>query len=187
MPPTDPFHLFTNRLNDAGVRYAVTGSVAGMIYGEPRLTQDVDIVLEVSTAVAEKIPRLFSLEEFYCPPVEVLRVEGARRLRGHFNLIHHETGYKADFYVGGGDPLNQWALDSARKFEVEGNTVWIAPPEYVIVRKLEYFREGGSEKHLRDIRGILKVAGAGIDMNLLEQKVAEQRLGPEWKRAAGAR
>jgi hypothetical protein len=58
----------------------------------------------------------------------------------------------------------------------------VAPPEYVIIRKLEYFREGKSEKHLRDIRSMLAVSAAAIDRALLETKIAELNLEPEWRR-----
>jgi hypothetical protein len=51
-----------------------------------------------------------------------------------------------------------------------------------ILRKLEYFREGGSEKHLRDIRGMLEVSGAQIDRQLLEQWIARLGLAAEWTR-----
>lgn len=60
---------------------------------------------------------------------------------------------------------------------MDGVDVWVAPIEYVIVRKLEYFREGGSEKHLRDIRAMRQVSGDLIDATRLASWVA--RLGPE--------
>jgi len=60
--------------------------------------------------------------------------------------------------------------------------VSVAPVEYVILRKLEYFREGGSEKHVRDIRGMLEVSGAQIDRPLLEQWISRLGLAAEWTR-----
>jgi hypothetical protein len=180
MPETDLYQTFTDRLNTLGTRYVVTGGVAGALYGEPRLTLDVDIVLELSLGAAEHLCRLFPLEEFYCPPIEVVRVEALRPQRGHFNLIHHETGFKADIYLRGNDSLHAWALDHARKISVEHHDVWVAPPEYVILRKLQFYREGNSQKHLRDIRGMLHLLPAGIDRAFLEGKIAELGLGPEW-------
>jgi hypothetical protein len=181
MPQTDFFRLFTDRLNTLGVRYMVVGSVAGMMYGEPRLTLDVDIVLELDPAAAQKLCDLFPIEEFYCPPVEVVRIEAGRRQRGHFNLIHHDTGFKADIYLPRGDLLFRWAMDHARKVDLQGHPVWIAPPEYVILGKLEFYREGGSEKHLRDIRGMLLISTERIDRPWLEEKVQELGLEAQWK------
>lgn len=80
-------------------------------------------------------------------------------------------GLKADIYPCGRDRLSAWGLDHARKIVVDGSEVWIAPPEYVIARKLEYYTEGGSEKHLRDIEGILAVSAAAIDSVALERNI----------------
>ena len=126
-------------------------------------------------------PRRSRRPEFYCPPPEVIAVEAAREQRGHFNIIHHETGFKADFYLSGRDPLHSWGLDRARRLEVEGEPLVVAPPEYVILRKLEYFREGGSEKHLRDIRSMLDTSPELIQLTELEQQIALRGLQQVWK------
>ena len=56
----------------------------------------------------------------------------------------------------------------------------LAPPEYVIVRKLQYYREGHSAKHLSDIRGILRQHSEGIDHAELAARVVELGLQVEW-------
>jgi hypothetical protein len=56
----------------------------------------------------------------------------------------------------------------------------MAPIEYVILRKLEYFREGGSEKHVRDIRGMLEVSSAQIDRPFLDQWISRLDLAEAW-------
>jgi len=85
----------------------------------------------------------------------VIRLEIDRSQRGHFNLIHHETGFRADIYASGRDELHHWELQNRKAVGVEGEKFWLAPVEYVILRKLEHYREGESEKHLRDISSIL--------------------------------
>jgi hypothetical protein len=57
----------------------------------------------------------------------------------------------------------------------------VAPPEYVIARKLEYYREGGSEKHLRDIRSMLDTSPKAIHINELEQQIAARGLQEVWR------
>ena len=174
--------IFVCRLEAAGIRYAVTGSVASMLYGQPRLTDDVDLVVELACDQASRLAEAFPLEAFYCPPTEALVVEAQRALRGHFNLIHHDTGYRADVYLAGKDPLQRWALDAARKVELQGIALRLAPPEYVILRKLEYFREGGSDKHLADIRGMLAVAGNELDRPRLEELIEQAGVTAEWRK-----
>jgi hypothetical protein len=111
----------------------------------------------------------------------VIELEAAREQRGHFNIIHHETGFKADVYLRGRDPLHAWGLARARQLEVEGQVFIVAPPEYVIVRKLEYYREGGSEKHLRDIRSMLDTSPDEIHRAELEQQIVERGLQEAWR------
>lgn len=157
----------------------VSGSVAVIIYGEPRLTHDIDLIVVLDDERIARLQDVFPQAEFYCPPLEVIAVEAARELRGHFNIIHRETGFKADVYLSGRDPLHAWGLSRARELEVDGQVLVVASPEYVIVRKLEYFREGGSQKHLRDIRSMLD---AVIDRAELEEQIVERGLQEAWRK-----
>ncbi|MHC4249769.1 MAG: hypothetical protein ACYS9X_11640 [Planctomycetota bacterium] len=180
------FVLFTRPLDEAGLTYMVTGSVAAMVYGEPRLTNDIDIVLELGPARAAELATLFPAAQFYCPPEEVLLIEAGRAHRGHFNLIHHATGYKADVYLRGKDPLRAWGLSRRRRLDLgEEESMWVAPPEYVIVRKLEFYREGGSAKHVADVQGVLEVSGDSIDMISIGEWVDRLGLGNQWAEARG--
>lgn len=176
MQRADLFLVFTAPLEHENIRHMVSGSVASMVYGEPRLTNDIDIVLELAPADAGRIAHAYGDDDFYRPPTDVIVVEAARTCRGHFNLIHHETGFKADIYLAGTDPLHAWALDRRRRIDLSAQGhLWIAPPEYVILRKLEYYGEGGSEKHRADILGMLEVSGDLIDRDALESWI--RRLG----------
>lgn len=183
MPQPDFISIFISRLNRAGFLYMVTGSVACTIYGEPRLTHDVDLILQLNSKNVEKIPKTFPLEQFYCPPLEALTIEAKRPLRGHFNLIHHATGFKADVYLVGQDPLHLWAMANRKSFGIKAEQVWLAPPEYVILRKLEFYREGGSDKHLRDIAGILALSSEYLDFDILRQRIGQVGLDKEWEKA----
>lgn len=77
------------------------------------------------------------------------------------------------------DPLHAWALAHRRRIDVAGTGAWIAPPEYVILRKLEFFREGGSDKHLRDIRFML--AATPVDRSFIEAEVDKRGLSTPWR------
>lgn len=181
MDTDDPNLLFLRPLASAGIPYMVTGSVACTVYGEPRMTLDVDLVVELQASSIERFRALFPASEFYVPPADVLAIEAGRERRGHFNVIHGSSGSKADVYVAGRDPLHRWALDRRRVVTVGGIEVWLAPPEYVILRKLEYFREGGSEKHLRDIAGVLRVSADAVDRAALSDWIRRMDLNGTWK------
>lgn len=119
--------LIADRLNATGIKWMATGSIAAMSYGEYRVTNDIDIVLLLVGSNIDKLVAAFPLEEFYCPPVDVIKAEAARDEHGHFNLIHHETGFKADVYIPGKDALCAWALKQRRPVELADSRIWIAP------------------------------------------------------------
>lgn len=159
----------------------VTGSVASMIYGEPRLTLDVDLVVELEVERVQDLLDAFPDTEFYRPPLEVVRIECSRESRGHFNLIHHETGMKADVYPAARDDLHRWGLAHRRRVPLGQGQLWLAPPEYVILRKLEFWREGGSEKHPRDVRAML-AADLALDRSFLDAELRRRGLEEAWQR-----
>ena len=130
--------LIADRLNATAVQWMTTGSIAAMTYGEYRVTNDIDLVLILDEASVSELTNAFPLQEFYCPPAEVLREEAARPERGHFNLIHHDTAFKADIYLGGSDPLTRWALERRRRVLFGDSVLWVARPKYVIIGKLEF-------------------------------------------------
>lgn len=175
---------FTSRLNQCELPYFITGSVAAIFYGEPRLTLGVDVVLELVLSQAPLLRAAFPDQDFYCPPLEVLEAEAGRARRGHFNVIHRATGFRADVYVAGRDPLHRWAMERRRSIALGGDGVWVAPPEYVIVRKLEYYREGGSEKHLGDIAGMLHLSRGAIDEPSLVELIKTRGLEEQWRAVA---
>lgn len=179
MGEINPLAIFAPGLNEIKALWMTVGSIASSAYGEARTTLDVDVVVVAGPVQAARFVSAFPLEEFYCPPTDVIAAETARSERGHFNLLHHDTGYKADIYVATSDPFQAWAIKNRRKLTLNEQPVWLAPPEYVIVHKLEFFREGGSEKHLRDIRGMLAVTD--VDLPLIETEIARRGLAEQWR------
>ena len=76
--------------------------------------------------------------------------------------IHNKTGYKADVYMMGNDPIQVWGFKNRHKLQLNEEDIWLAPPEYVIVKKLSYWEEGGHEKHIQDIEAMLQIQGEKI-------------------------
>jgi len=185
MPAPSPLAPFLEPLERLGLPYCVTGSVAASVYGEPRLTADIDIVLLLRLDNIAALRSRFPDNVYYVPPDETLRVELARNSRGMFNLIHHASQFKADIYLAGHDRLHAWALEHRRRISLGESGAWIAPPEYVILRKLEYLREGGQDKHERDIRFIL--AASTIDRAFVEIEVARLGLQEHWRQCQSNR
>lgn len=185
MPEAELCLLFIRPLNRLQIRYLVSGSVAAILYGEPRLTHDVDFVVHLRLEDLEPVIATFPSPEFYVPPREVMIEEMQRPQNGSFNIIHADTGFKADLYLTGREELHAWAFRNVRRMDYCGEPVVVAPPEYVIVRKLEYYREGGSDKHVRDIRSMLAVSGGEIDHAAMQDWIARRGLDEVWRRVAG--
>jgi len=182
MPAPDPFAPFLEPLERLALPYCITGSVAASVYGEPRLTADIDVVLLLKARDIQALRTAFPDGAYYVPPEAKLLEEVARNTRGMFNLVHHKSQFKADIYVAADDPLHAWALEHRRRVDLEGSGAWIAPPEYVILRKLEFLKEGGSDKHVRDIRFIL--AASALDRAFLEREVSRLGVRAEWAKVS---
>lgn len=169
------------RLDDGGIAYMVVGSVGSIVYGEPRMTKDMDLVVNLVASDARRIEAMFPFDDFYCPPAEVLRHEIVQR--GQFNLIHHDTGLKIDLIIRKSSPHALEEFARRRKVTLwEGFDAYVASPEDIVVKKLDYFREGGSQKHLDDIRGIL--ATTPLEMDYLLPWVDRLGLRALWNQVA---
>jgi hypothetical protein len=175
--------LFIAPINRAGIDYMVTGGLAAVVYGHPRLTLDVDLVIRFAPNDAVAFAALWPAESFYCPPVQVIIEEHARTAQGHFNVIHIETAMRADVYLAGANAFNAWALQHRVVRQVEGEAVQFAPIEYVIVNKLRYFQMGGSDRHLRDVARMMAISGTEVDPPTLNGWIASHGLGAEWVKA----
>lgn len=175
--------LFVRPLNDRNIPYLITGGVASIIYGEPRLTRDIDLVIDLHPRDAKTISATWPTDQFYVPPVEVLEAEAGRAEGGHFNISHHDTGLRADCYVVGADPLHAWAFERPHLERLDTDDIRVAPIEYVILRKLSYFQQGRSDRHLRDVANMLRIRGDLIDQAALNSWLERLRLKEEWRRA----
>ncbi len=155
------------------IEYMIVGSVAGAIYGEPRLTRDLDLVISLAPTYAPAFSLLFDPNDFYVPPVEIISQEIVRG--GMLNLLHHQSGLKVDLVFRKSNEHAIMEFSRRRRIEIlSGLTAWVAAPEDVIIAKLRFYREGESVKHLADIRGI--IANTPIDRTYLDQWVQALRL-----------
>lgn len=181
MQDPDFIALFVAPLESAGIAYMITGSVASSIYGEPRTTLDIDLVVLLEQTQIHQLPALFPEEDFYLPPVDVIAIESRRESRGHFNIIHQHTGLKADIYLSRNHPFLPWSLAHTRRVPTPACEITVAPPEYVILHKLEFFRESGHLRHLRDIAGMIEQQE--LDHEFLDPAINALHLKSEWAAA----
>jgi hypothetical protein len=171
--------LTVKSLEQLAIPYAVVGSYASSVWGEARFTQDIDIVVALNSENVGEICQAFPPPEFY---VSEPAARDAVERGGQFNVIHPSSGNKIDFMVAGQSAWSQSQLQRARMLEIApGVSIRFAAPEDVILGKLLYFREGGSDKHLRDIAGIQKISGELVDQEYIEQFAEQLGVLQHWQ------
>ena len=119
--------------------------------------------------------------------VEVIAQEAARSAFGHFNVLHLETDARADVYLVGDDELSLRGLATRRMVALAGLMVPIAAPEHVILQKLRFRQQGASERHLRDVRAILRVMDRAIDIAALERDADALGVSAQWQEMSNLR
>lgn len=161
MEQSDLLRHVVEVMNRLGIPYFVTGSWASLSYGEPRFTHDIDVVTRMSSDKIAPFCESFPPDNWYVSP-EAVRDAISRR--SQFNILHPTTGYKIDVMIAKETPFDVSRFARVRTLRPrEDFEAVFAAPEDVIVKKMEFYKEGGSEKHLRDIMSVLKISGTQID------------------------
>ena len=173
MEQAELFKYVVGRLEELGLTYFITGSMATIMYGEPRFTNDIDVVARIDEQHVAALRQAFPLPEFY---LSADAIRDAVRFSSQFNIIHPSSGLKIDVMIVGGGEFDRSRLARVvRITAAEDCEAWFASPEDVIIKKLQYFKDGGSDKHIRDIRGVFKVMADELDQGYIQ----------EWARTLG--
>ncbi len=150
-----------------GITYLVTGSTASIAYGEPRFTNDIDIVIDLPSDLVDAFCDAFPDGEFY---LNRETVRACVRDAFQFNLIHPASGLKIDFIVLTPSEYDRSRVERRRLLPaLADRDVFFASPEDVIIKKMIYYREGQSPKHIRDIGGIMRVQGVKLDRDYITE------------------
>lgn len=172
MEPIDPRHLLVEIakiLERLGVPYLVTGGIAVLVWGRPRFTADIDIVVELKAgqiaALAEAIRGLGSAGY-----LDSAQMERALAVEGEFNFIDGTTGVKVDFWIlKGGDTFDRSRLGRRVTKEVLGQRVYFTSPEDLILIKLLWHKTSLSSRQLEDVESIFKFSGDELDRAYLRE------------------
>jgi hypothetical protein len=153
-------------LDAAEIPWMVAGSVASSVWGEVRSTQDIDIVVVATRTSLVQLCRVLPEERWYAD-VE-MAIDAARR-QSMFNVVDLETGWKVDIILRKGRDFSREEFARRRRAVVDGEEIWIATPEDVLLAKLEWASRTGSERQLRDAAGIIAVQGERLDRAWVER------------------
>ena len=150
------------RLEDAGIAYMVTGSVASAYHGEPRATRDLDIVIDPRTETLARLVEGLLAGGYY---VDRDAASGALRERTQFNAIGPDAT-KVDFILRKDRPFSREEFDRRRPADLLGTPAFIASVEDMIIAKLEWSLPFDSDRQLRDVASMLAVSGDAIDRGI---------------------
>lgn len=152
-----------SKINSLGIPYMMTGGVAVIFFGRPRLTHDFDLVIEMRDADIPELVKLFQ-DDFYVSEEAILE---ALKKRSMFNIIHFDSGIKVDFWLLQRDEFDRTRFERKKLHSYGNLDMYVSAPEDVILKKLLWYKESDIQKHRDDALGILEVQKK-LDMDYLE-------------------
>lgn len=168
--------IVTQRLDETGLPYMISGSIAANYYTIPRMTRDIDIVIELKEADIEKFTVLFQ-GDFY---VDKGMIETEVLRKGIFNLIHNQYVLKVDFILRKDTKFARAAFSRRKRILVESNPLWIISAEDLILSKLLWAKDSHSEMQIKDVRNLLTTV-KDIDHGYIKRWVAALDLSGFYK------
>ena len=152
-------------LEDIGIEYMVTGSVASSLQGEPRSTHDIDLAVALQKSMAQKLVEAFPPPDFYLSETSIL---DAIDTGGMFNIIDTNEGDKIDFWMLTDEPFDQSRFSRKYAENIMGFTIQVSSPEDTILAKLKWAQLSGSrEKQFADALRVYEIQYGKLDLDYL--------------------
>lgn len=164
-------------LEAEGVPYMITGSIASAFHGEPRATRDIDVVIDPAPASLDGLVARLQAAGAY---VDAEAARAALRERTQFNAVADDA--KVDFVILRDRPFSSAEFERRRRVRLGDLEAFIVSAEDLIVLKLEWAEATGSERQLRDVEGMIAVAGRDLDRDHIERWTSALGLGDAWRR-----
>ncbi len=162
-------------LERLGIPYMVVGGFAAILHGQPRLTLDVDIVVDMRAEHIAPLAAAFPMPDYYA---DEEAMQDALRRRLPFNIIQPSTGAKLDLVPLTDDPLTQSAFARRERttYDAEGHSAAFICAEDILLAKLRAYKESGSDKHFRDALGIWIAQRGRLDLQRIRRRASRSEL-----------
>ena len=170
--------IVTQRLGEAGINYMISGSIAANYYTIPRMTRDIDVVIELKEGDIDKFVGLFE-GDFY---LNKDTVTGEVSRQGMFNLIYNRYVFKIDFIIKKSSAYQQGAFSRRKQVLIEQSLIWIISAEDLIISKLMWAKDSHSEIQLRDVGNMIGTV-RNLDLKYIESWIRELDLEQIYKEA----
>ena len=155
-------------LEEAGIGYMVSGSIAANYYTIPRMTRDIDIVIELEQGKIDEFVGLFE-GDFYVDR-EMIANEVSRQ--GMFSLIHNPYVIKIDFIIKKSSAYQHVAFSRRKQVLIEQSPVWFVTAEDLVISKLAWARDSHSEMQLKDVASLIATVD-NLDMKYIDNWVRQ--------------
>lgn len=150
----DLLYLVCKRLDKANIPYMLTGSFAANFYAVPRMTRDIDIIIEIDQSDINKIVHIFQ-NDFYLEKDSIIE---ALEFQNMFNIIHNDSAYKVDFIIRKNSPYRLTEFNRRKQILLNNIPIWIVTLEDLIISKLFWAKDSFSEMQVRDIKNLLQTS-----------------------------
>ncbi|MBI2329788.1 nucleotidyltransferase [Candidatus Daviesbacteria bacterium] len=152
------------------IPYLVTGGVAIVVWGRPRYTADIDIVIELKKKKVNKLVAALAKEGY----IDEDAVNEALKSRGEFNFIDNSSSMKVDFWILDLSEFDKTRLKRAVVRNISGLPVKFSSPEDLILRKLLWFNQSKSTRQLEDIHSVMAIIKNQLDYGYLKKWARKQ-------------
>lgn len=153
------------------IPYLITGGVAVVVWGRPRYTADIDLIIELKKEKTKKFIAALAKEGY----VDEDAVHEAIKLQSEFNFIDNESGMKVDFWMLEDSDFDRSRLKRAIARIIFGQKVYFSSPEDLILKKLLWFNESKSNRQLEDIHSIMAIIKDQLDYDYLRKWAKKQK------------
>jgi Nucleotidyl transferase AbiEii toxin, Type IV TA system len=177
MSSRDVFRRIIAALDSAAIRHMLTGSFAGAFHGNPRATQDIDLVIEADEHQVRTFIQSLPTAEYYADEGAALE---ALRDETQFNIVDLASGWKIDLIMRKSRPFSVEEFGRRRTVDFEGTKLSVATAEDLIIAKLEWAKRGESNRQIEDVAMILELRAAELDDAYLRRWVERLGLELEW-------
>lgn len=139
-----------------GIPYLITGGIAVVVWGRPRFTADIDVVVQLFPSKLDALAaKLLKIDKDVY--VDKAMMQKALEQRGEFNFIHPASGLKVDFWVMKDDPFSRGVMKRRMRKRIAGTTIFLSSPEDLILNKLLWHQMTESSRQLEDVASVMRI------------------------------
>lgn len=171
-------------LEECEIPYMLVGSFASTLHGAPRMTRDLDIVVDPSASQLDRFLDRIDHDSCYVDD-DVAR--DALQRRSMFNIIDMQSGWKVDFVIRKARPFSIEEMSRRATGTLEGVSISVASPEDVILAKLEWAKDSGSDRQLSDAANVVSAHRTSLDRQYIERWLDELDVRELWDRVSSPR